>query len=777
MANGGVDILLNLIDKASPELRKFQDNFTRGMDETANKSEDTSNRTESAAQRMGAAFGKFGAAVATVTAVFATLGVVITAAVRQIDQLNRVSQLADKFGYTATQMQALNTVLTQMDASLTDVQGVFADVTGALIDSQDPTSEAAQAFERLGIAATDASGNLRSYEEVAVEVSNAVQKAMDDGTMSAQKMYDFQKLIGEQVLEDSAAVRAYASALELANKRAADGLGISQNAIQVAQEYRQAQNDLMAVFDTMGNQLLEIIVPTFTELAVMLYNSYTNGGLLAGVFNVLKVAATVLISVIKIVGATIIGVDAVFTGLGRSVDAFFAALDAGFNAPWGRKAEAMRGVFVDLGRDLQEIALDSASNIERMLRIDQPQGNVEMPTGPAGRGGAGGGGGGGGGRTTSAARRVQEWETMLKNLRQQRDTLGMTNLELNLYRINTIAAEMSNKRAAASFVEKASALAREIDAYEKNKEAQEQATQIQQQQGEAIRDAMVSLHDELEMIKLENSLIGASNEQREVAIRTRALEKVGIDTTTEGMRDLLAEYEKELAIKRRATEVEQIYRSTETARLEEQRRRMALITEDLAAGRITTEKYLEAVDVVLGRSSEAAETVSEFWVNAAKNMQNAMSTFFFDVMQGKMSDLVGSFKTMIDRMVAEYMASQLSSILFGDMTRSGTRATNTGLLGTIGAALSGMFRAAGGPVAGGSPYIVGEIGPELFVPKTSGTIIPANQTAAMMSGGNTIQLSVTAMDSQDVIRAMDKIKRPLAEMLNGTNRTYNLGVR
>ena len=776
MTNGGVDILLNLVDKASPELKRFVSGFKSGMDETAKKSEDTSKETESAAQRMGAAFGKFGAAVTAVTAVIGTLGIVITAAVRQIDQLNQVSQLADKFGYTATQMQALNTVLTQMDASLTDVQGVFADVTGALIDSQDPASEAAQAFERLGIAATDASGNLRSYEEVAVEVSNAVQKAMDDGTMSAQKMYDFQKLIGQQVLEDSAAVRAYASALELANKRAADGLGISQNAIQVAQEYRQAQNDLMAVFDTMGNQLLEIIVPTFTELAVMLYNSYTNGGLLAGVFNILKVAATALISVIKIMGATIIGVDAVFTGLGRSVGAFFAALDAGFNAPWGRKAEAMRGVFVDLGRDLHEIAMDSASNIERMLRIDQPQGNVEMPTSPAARGGAGGGGGGGG-RTTSAARRVQEWETMLKNLRQQRDTLGMTNLELNLYRINTIAAEMSNRRAAASFVEKATALAKEIDAYEKNKEAQEQATQIQQQQAEAIRDAMVSLHDELEVLKLENSLIGRSNEQREIAIRTRALEKIGIDTTTEGMRDLLAEYERELAIKRRATEIEQIYRSTETARLEEQRRRMALVTEELVAGRISEEQYFEMVDVVLDRTSEAAETVSEFWVNAAKNMQNAMSTFFFDVMQGKMSDMVSSFKTMIDRMVAEYLASQLSTILFGDMLRSGTRATNTGLLGAAGAVLSGMFRAAGGPVAGGSPYIVGEIGPELFVPKTSGTIIPANQTAAMMSGGNTIQLSVTAMDSQDVIRAMDKIKRPLAEMLNGTNRTYNLGVR
>jgi hypothetical protein len=34
------------------------------------------------------------------------------------------------------------------------------------------------------------------------------------------------------------------------------------------------------------------------------------------------------------------------------------------------------------------------------------------------------------------------------------------------------------------------------------------------------------------------------------------------------------------------------------------------------------------------------------------------------------------------------------------------------------------MRADGGPVTGGSPYIVGERGPELFVPSSSGSIVP-----------------------------------------------------
>ena len=48
--------------------------------------------------------------------------------------------------------------------------------------------------------------------------------------------------------------------------------------------------------------------------------------------------------------------------------------------------------------------------------------------------------------------------------------------------------------------------------------------------------------------------------------------------------------------------------------------------------------------------------------------------------------------------------------------------------------LGNIFKANGGPVAGGNPYVVGEKGPELFVPKSSGTIVPNNQLGG---GGST----------------------------------------
>jgi hypothetical protein len=53
------------------------------------------------------------------------------------------------------------------------------------------------------------------------------------------------------------------------------------------------------------------------------------------------------------------------------------------------------------------------------------------------------------------------------------------------------------------------------------------------------------------------------------------------------------------------------------------------------------------------------------------------------------------------------------------------------------------FLAEGGPAKAGSPYIVGEKGPELFVPGTSGTVIPNDRMGQMGSsaGGPTINIS------------------------------------
>jgi len=98
---------------------------------------------------------------------------------------------------------------------------------------------------------------------------------------------------------------------------------------------------------------------------------------------------------------------------------------------------------------------------------------------------------------------------------------------------------------------------------------------------------------------------------------------------------------------------------------------------------------------------------------------------------------------------------KLSKILQGlarDLARIILRQTVTEPLGTAAggfaaslgsslfAGISGLFRAEGGPVTAGQPYIVGERGPEWFVPDRGGTVLP-NGTAP--AGGPVIHQTIS----------------------------------
>jgi hypothetical protein len=76
-------------------------------------------------------------------------------------------------------------------------------------------------------------------------------------------------------------------------------------------------------------------------------------------------------------------------------------------------------------------------------------------------------------------------------------------------------------------------------------------------------------------------------------------------------------------------------------------------------------------------------------------------------------------------------------------------------------------KALGGPVSAGSPYIVGEVGPELFVPSTSGQIVPNNQMGGM--GGVNITI-YQASNPQAVAAAV--VAKLNQSMRYGRSRAY-----
>jgi hypothetical protein len=79
----------------------------------------------------------------------------------------------------------------------------------------------------------------------------------------------------------------------------------------------------------------------------------------------------------------------------------------------------------------------------------------------------------------------------------------------------------------------------------------------------------------------------------------------------------------------------------------------------------------------------------------------------------------------------------------------------------FGPGASGGPRAAGGPVLGNVPYLVGESGPEMFVPTGSGTIVNNARLGGMGGGGMTVTVNMPAgSNGDDVVRALqDYVRR------------------
>ena len=95
---------------------------------------------------------------------------------------------------------------------------------------------------------------------------------------------------------------------------------------------------------------------------------------------------------------------------------------------------------------------------------------------------------------------------------------------------------------------------------------------------------------------------------------------------------------------------------------------------------------------------------------------------------------------------------------------------NNPLVKGISGAISNIFgggRATGGPVTGGTTYLVGEKGPELFTPGSSGNIIPNNR---MGGGGGSINITVNgAIDAEGTARQIvDILNRATARGGSGS---------
>jgi len=116
------------------------------------------------------------------------------------------------------------------------------------------------------------------------------------------------------------------------------------------------------------------------------------------------------------------------------------------------------------------------------------------------------------------------------------------------------------------------------------------------------------------------------------------------------------------------------------------------------------------------------------------------------------------------------MAAAILEELFRVLVVQKLVAGFTGSPGGVG--IGGLFgggRASGGSMMAGQSYLVGEQGPEIVVPRHSGTVVNANQTAGAMagSGGFTQNLSINVTGS-DAAMVRQEVAKMIPQITNAT---------
>lgn len=132
--------------------------------------------------------------------------------------------------------------------------------------------------------------------------------------------------------------------------------------------------------------------------------------------------------------------------------------------------------------------------------------------------------------------------------------------------------------------------------------------------------------------------------------------------------------------------------------------------------------------------AENATNIAEQTKTAVSGIFDSLEdnlTKFIETGKFSFKDFLGS----IGSMLAKFAAQQA---VLSFMNLFGVGGGGTGVLGSI----FGGFREGGGDVQSGKAYVVGEKRPELFVPKTSGTIIPSVPSMGR-SGGTTVNPAIS----------------------------------
>ena len=344
-----------------------------------------------------------------------------------------------------------------------------------------------------------------------------------------------------------------------------------------------------------------------------------------------------------------------------------------------------------------------------------------------------------------------------------------------------------------------------------------------EQKGDAIR--VLNLQTLEQQVLAENDIAKAMSEEADAAAKLAiaAAGQVKLQSiTNKGVQDVIAlqvQQEKsfdeiiagldlELALKTATTEQarEQLRLEAEIAKLKGQGftpEEIGAITAkktELAAPKTDQQNITDKIGKLKDEIADLT-SISNIAITSAEGIGNAFAQSFQGLISGTMTakEALGSFfKSVADmflEMAAQIIAKQITMIVLQTILKAlgavggggggGFSGNAAGFGGSFDAGIpsignttsfAGAFgRAGGGPAAGGMPYLVGERGPELFMPSSNGGVMSNNDLRSAMNnqGGGTAGSPVLNMSFESTtIGGVEYVSREqLEQAMAETRRT------
>jgi hypothetical protein len=168
-------------------------------------------------------------------------------------------------------------------------------------------------------------------------------------------------------------------------------------------------------------------------------------------------------------------------------------------------------------------------------------------------------------------------------------------------------------------------------------------------------------------------------------------------------------------------------------------------------------------EVPVSKEMDAILTRADEMEKSFEAIGTAVSNSFKGILTGAMSfknAMKGIISAVIDELFRLFVVQQIVGIVSGALGGLKPGGASVGAKGTD----AGIgFAAYGGSVMGKSPYIVGERGPELFIPGGNGTIIPNSNMRGGGGGGSPISINVDARGSSDPAAVRAQVQQGILE--------------